>query len=76
MNLSFRRALKKENNQFIFILKYLLEGIFLFKVQTILQLFVHTNNVLIGAIGVDGICLELKKNIRGNSLLKNFNQRR
>lgn len=74
--MSFRRALKEENNQFIFILKYLLEGIFLLKVQTILKLFVHTNHVLIGAIGVDGICLELKKNIRGNSLLKNFNQRR
>lgn len=74
--MSFRRALKKENNQFIFILKYLSEGIFLLKVQTILKLFVHTNHVLIGAIGVDGICLELKKNIRGNSLLKNFNQRR
>lgn len=70
INLSFRRALKEENNQFIFILKYLLEGIFLLKVQTILKLFVHTNNVLIGAIGVDGICLESKKkNIRGNSFL-------
>lgn len=59
--MSFRRALKEENNQFILILKYLLEGIFLLKVQTILKLFVHTNNVLIGAIGVDGICLESKK---------------
>lgn len=53
--MSFRRALKEENNQFIFILEYLLEGIFLLKVQTILKLFVHTN------IGVDGICLESKK---------------
>lgn len=69
INLSLRRSLKKENNQFIFILKYLLEGIFLLKVQTILKLFVHTNHVLIGAIGVDGIFLELKKNIRGNSFL-------